>query len=100
ADRANGEHAGQPCQNCHRQHGPDKNGPAKPPACTTCHVRKDLPGMHQVSGHVTCTSCHVPHAGRPKGDPPTCLECHTDKKDHNAGTKSCIGCHVFRTGDK
>ena len=85
------------CVNCHRTHGP--RGPARPPACTTCHDRKALPGMHAVAKHADCRGCHDPH-GPPPTRTETCLRCHTDKKNHQPGATSCIGCHQFSGNGK
>jgi hypothetical protein len=92
-ERATGVHAPVKggCINCHRPHGP--NGQASPPACTTCH--KDLPLMHQVSGHKQCTSCHRSHGEQPGRKPATCIACHEDRVNHEPGATTCFGCHPF-----
>ncbi len=83
------------CRTCHRPHGP--MGPASPPACTTCHQRARLPGLHTVRGHaIACLTCHVPH-GPPHADRVTCTgKCHTDRRGHQPAAAACNGCHVFR----
>ena len=95
-DRATGIHAKVPggCINCHRPHGP--KGHIKPPACLSCHDRSKLPGLHAKDGHRQCTKCHVSHGEQPYRKTTTCLGCHKDRRDHEPGTKMCIGCHIFR----
>jgi len=95
-DRAAGPHAGIPggCANCHRPHGPGRV--ASPPPCATCHRKGSLPGLHSASGHQTCTACHRSHVP-PTAEPAVCLRCHTDRRDHEPGAKSCASCHPFRS---
>jgi hypothetical protein len=81
------------CQNCHRPHGP--NGVASAPACTTCHVPAQLPGLHQRGKHADCARCHGGH-GQPEGaHKAVCLTCHQDRKQHFPDTQSCSSCHLF-----
>lgn len=86
---------------------PDKS----PESCFQCHLDKraefQLPHAHPVmTGHVTCTECHDPHAGSAiKGagaslhtQNESCTECHTAQKGpfifkHNAMKEGCTSCH-------
>jgi hypothetical protein len=81
------------CENCHRPHGP--GGAARPPACTTCHERAALAGLHQVKNHTTCTTCHGGHGDEPGARREGCLGCHTDRKQHFPDAPSCSSCHLF-----
>jgi hypothetical protein len=81
------------CESCHRPHGP--RGVAKAPACTTCHERATLGGLHQVSRHSTCTNCHGGHGDKPGARREGCLSCHTDRKQHFPDAPSCSSCHLF-----
>jgi len=103
AQKKSGPHAAVACVNCHRPHGPDAPagpaGPADKPACSSCHAASTLGGMHAVSGHTTCESCHGAHKP-PSSSRETCLACHADRKDHEPTAPVCSGCHGFRTGKK
>ncbi len=57
----------------------------------------DLPLMHQVSGHKTCTACHRSHGEQPMKKRATCIACHKDRVDHEPSAKVCFGCHPFRS---
>jgi hypothetical protein len=95
------------CAACHKH---PKDAPMADVDCTSCHKvpgqRKpqndchdchDKPaGLHQKGGHpdAECTDCHKPHAWKVTGRD-TCLNCHDDKKEHNA-PGDCAGCHGFQ----
>ena len=83
------------CDACH-----EKAQEVKPvAACTTCHDKKTLPGLHTKGGHpdAECTDCHTPHTWLVTGRE-TCLNCHDDKADHHKDGGACTNCHSF-TGD-
>lgn len=82
------------CVRCHQPHGP--KGPARPPACASCHSVEKLPGLHSSPEHHKCTSCHSAHGKAPKADRATCTSCHKDKTGHEPSAKRCNGCHVFK----
>lgn len=82
------------CTTCHRPHGP--NGPARPPACASCHPADQRAGLHQVAGHTDCVACHRSHEARPRDDRATCIACHADRADHQPAATECKGCHPFR----
>ena len=94
SEGATGHGARVRCASCHRPHGP--GGVPSPPACTTCHERATLPGMHQVAGHDPCDACHRGHESRPRRDRATCAGCHHDLETHEPTTNLCTGCHGFR----
>ena len=77
------------CSNCHGQPG------VKLPVadCKGCH--DSLGGLHLKGGHpdASCTDCHQPHLWKVTARA-TCLQCHDDKKDHNAPQR-CGDCHDF-----
>jgi hypothetical protein len=81
------------CQTCHRPHGP--NGVASVPACSSCHQRESLPGLHAEAKHQPCTICHSGHddAAAPKRN--ICLRCHKDRANHFPESPRCAGCHLF-----
>ena len=62
--------------------------------CKSCH--DSLAGLHKKGGHpdASCTDCHKPHVWKVSGRD-TCLQCHDDKKDHNA-PQACASCHDFK----
>lgn len=68
-----------------------------PPACTTCHAKPTLDGLHSVAAHgASCASCHSSHAPV-RSDRATCTStCHQDRKNHQPEAKVCKGCHMFR----
>jgi hypothetical protein len=61
--------------------------------CKSCH--DSLAGLHKKGGHpdASCADCHKPHVWKVSGRD-TCLQCHDDKKDHNA-PQACASCHGF-----
>jgi transposase len=95
------------CAECHRM---DTSAPMMSGACTDCHQKigevkpltacqechDSLSGLHKKGGHpdAACTDCHKPHTWEVTGRE-TCLECHSDMKEHNA-PKACPDCHEFR----
>lgn len=81
------------CRDCHRPHGP--SGVSTPPACTTCHERPKLPGLHQLEKHSACARCHTGHGEAPSARHDVCLSCHTDRKQHFPDAPSCASCHLF-----
>lgn len=83
----------QGCTNCHRPHGPD--GVASAPACTTCHERAKLPGLHSEPKHQPCNRCHSGHGEEPSMLREACLSCHQDRKTHFPEAKRCANCHLF-----
>ncbi len=96
APKAKEQHGDVPggCANCHRAHGP--TGPATPPACTSCHTKATLPGLHATHSYANCASCHGGHTP-PSATRETCTKgCHEAKKTHQPEAKTCTGCHVFR----
>lgn len=97
-----GPHVPLPCTTCHRAHAvTTPSGPGtpveRPPACTTCHDKSKLPGIHEKAGHAECTNCHGGHKA-PSSDRATCLSCHADRNDHEPTAKVCAGCHAFGKG--
>jgi len=97
ADKPKEQHGALPggCASCHTPHGP--KGVTTPPACTTCHARPTLDGLHSVAAHsASCASCHSSHAPV-RSDRATCTStCHQDRKNHQPEAKVCKGCHMFR----
>ncbi|MDB4935087.1 MAG: Cytochrome c family protein [Labilithrix sp.] len=83
------------CATCHTPHGP--KGVTTPPACTSCHAKPKLEGLHSVGAHdASCASCHSSHSA-PRSDRATCTSsCHLDRRDHQSAAKVCKGCHMFR----
>jgi hypothetical protein len=83
------------CQSCHRPHGPE--GPAEPPACTSCHEDVKKKGLHATPEHnAKCEDCHSAH---PTARPDTrdrCLKCHEKLVDHEPKAKWCATCHPFK----
>jgi hypothetical protein len=79
-----------PCADCHRK--PGERQPVV--ACKECH--DPVYGLHRKKDHAgaACTDCHKPHAWAVAGRD-RCLECHDDKKEHNA-PDACAECHDFR----
>lgn len=85
---------GSPCSDCHL-----KAGEAKPTvSCRKCHGA--VYGLHRKKDHAgaACTDCHKPHGWSIEGRD-GCLECHDDKKEHNA-PDPCAECHDFRPAGK
>ncbi len=83
------------CSTCHKPHIGKE-----PVSCQSCHADQSTQGLHSRSGHQTCTACHTPHTWNPPTDATvraTCLSCHTDKQEHNAGIP-CTSCHKFTSG--
>jgi len=68
---------------------------ASPPACTTCHQRSQLPGLHSKPQHQPCNRCHSGHGEEPSMLRDACLSCHQDRKDHFPEAKRCANCHLF-----
>lgn len=96
ASEAKTPHGGiaQGCTTCHRAHGP--SGPAKPPACATCHGAKTLFGLHRIEKHADCARCHTGHGeSTPKTNREACLACHADRKNHFPDAPRCANCHLF-----
>ena len=97
ADKPKEQHGALPggCATCHTPHGP--KGVTTPPACTTCHAKPTLNGLHSVAAHNTrCASCHATHAPV-RSDRATCTgTCHEDRRNHQPEAKVCKGCHMFR----
>jgi hypothetical protein len=88
------------CGNCHRPHGPGgprgPAGPATPPACSSCHARETLPGLHREPRHAACTTCHQSaHRDTELGIRSTCVGCHTDRAQHFPDGPRCANCHLF-----
>ncbi|MBI2821290.1 MAG: cytochrome c3 family protein, partial [Acidobacteria bacterium] len=78
------------CSQCHQ-----KEQSAKPVLpCADCHTA--LSGLHLSATHSAseCAACHVPHEWKVSSKQ-TCLACHEDKGEHNAGD-ACHDCHKFR----
>ncbi|HEU4727788.1 MAG TPA: hypothetical protein VFT22_07870 [Kofleriaceae bacterium] len=82
------------CASCHRPHGP--TGVARPPACSTCHAKPTLRGLHQSPTHGDCARCHRAHEARPSDDRVACTICHQDRKNHEPTATRCATCHPFR----
>ncbi len=83
----------QNCQNCHRTH----NGKLKV-GCTSagCHKNHDPGGAHsRIAGG--CATCHRPHGPKGRAAPPSCTQCHDDKRLPNlhqvAQHSRCKDCH-------
>jgi hypothetical protein len=86
------------CSSCHVPHGPKA---VTPPACSTCHETKKLPGLHAEGKHtVACSTCHGGHDTVGQAFRAPCLSCHTDRKEHFPEAPSCATCHVFRTATR
>jgi nitrate/TMAO reductase-like tetraheme cytochrome c subunit len=79
-------HANTTCLNCHNPHVEEQQTD-----CVTCHDGPET-GLHQLSAHGNCESCHVPHSSEDMRD--VCVSCHTDKDEHYAPTE-CATCHSF-----
>jgi len=82
------------CSDCHR-----KAGEAKPTvACGECHEPGS--GLLRKKDHAegSCTDCHRPHGWAVEGRD-VCLQCHDDRKEHNA-PGACAECHDFRPSAK
>jgi hypothetical protein len=92
AQSRHGQLAGD-CHDCHRPHGP--SGVAAPPPCSSCHERRQLPGLHQVEKHAPCSRCHTGHGDATGARHDVCLSCHTDRKQHFPDAPSCASCHLF-----
>jgi hypothetical protein len=79
------------CTDCHQ----DEGGQAvlRQEDCAVCH--DELTGLHRKGDHKSekCVTCHKPHGWR-VAERERCLDCHDDKKEHNAG-KRCASCHPF-----
>ncbi|HVU34205.1 MAG TPA: cytochrome c3 family protein [Opitutaceae bacterium] len=119
AQGANAKNIG--CESCH---GPGSlhvkagggagniiNPGRSPETCFQCHsnirAQFSLPNTHPVlSGQMTCTDCHNPHAGdaAPDGGAKlarlneTCLKCHNQQGgpfvfEHEAMRDGCVSCH-------
>jgi hypothetical protein len=79
-----------PCQQCHLQ----EQSVRPVMDCATCHPSRAELHLRPAHSAVDCTTCHKPHEWRIAGRE-TCLGCHGDKAEHNAGLP-CAQCHVFR----
>lgn len=114
-----GKHAQILCNECHAAgfrpplecatcHGFKQDAPMMDMGCDSCHQRSQyvqpledctschtVTGLHQEGGHpdASCTDCHKPHTWLVTKRE-TCLQCHEDKKEHNAPT-FCGECHEF-----
>lgn len=77
------------CGDCHKPHVSEA-----PKPCASCHVKDQLAGLHTISYHSDCLSCHVPHKVMTPKE--VCLSCHKDKQEHNKAF-SCILCHRFKS---
>jgi hypothetical protein len=86
------------CATCHRPHGP--SGLATMPACTSCHARATLAGLHAQPQHQDCVRCHAGHADSPAAARAVCLTCHTDRREHFPNAPRCANCHLFESADK
>lgn len=92
---------GADCASCHRPHGP--TGVTTPPGCVSCHEPQQLPGLHRMREHQTCSGCHTGHgellASTGKAaqvlDRQACGRCHEDKQAHFPDAPSCTNCHLF-----
>jgi len=82
------------CSSCHAPHGPKV---LSPPACSTCHEAKKLPGLHSKGNHTVCTNCHTGHDAAGQAFRTPCLTCHKDRKDHFPDAPSCASCHLFQS---
>jgi hypothetical protein len=80
------------CSSCHVPHGPKV---VAPPACSTCHDAKKLPGLHTAGKHTACSTCHGGHDFAGQAFRESCLSCHTDRKAHFPDAPSCASCHLF-----
>ena len=101
------------CSDCHNPHG-SLSAPALraagSEACTSCHVEKRGPFVHEhaavrVEG---CTACHTPHGSinrqllKRRQDRQLCLECHTAPEAGNVphprlgfqAAGECTRCHI------
>lgn len=76
-------HLNSTCTTCHNPHGDVTDVD-----CEECHTVDD--GLHAISLHSDCASCHVPHETLSVRE--TCESCHADKEDHYAPV-SCTSCH-------
>jgi hypothetical protein len=81
------------CTSCHRPHGP--SGIASPPACTSCHEKSKLPGLHALAQHQACQNCHKAHDEKPTSLRALCVTCHKDRQDHFPNAPMCGSCHLF-----
>lgn len=72
------------CTKCHDPHALEVAED-----CSTCHDTNE--GLHIISSHMDCITCHVPHMEISVRD--NCETCHVDKKEHFAPS-SCTGCHT------
>lgn len=91
---------GATCNDCHRPHGGTgalaPPGPSTPPACTSCHDRPKLAGLHAVAKHADCNRCHSGHGNASDPIRSACLGCHQDRKSHFPDAPTCASCHLFR----
>jgi hypothetical protein len=71
------------CTICHNPHGEVTSED-----CSECHEVEG--GLHEISLHSDCISCHVPHEAVAVRD--SCETCHADRRDHYA-TVNCLSCH-------
>ncbi len=76
-------HENSTCTQCHNPHGE-----VTQVECSLCHQAEE--GLHNVSAHTDCQSCHLPHQEKPVRE--VCGSCHLDKEDHFPET-SCTSCH-------
>lgn len=77
-----------PCGTCHKPHEIEQ----PTVACRNCHTGE---GLHQQTTHRSsvCQTCHEPHQWKVTSRQ-TCLACHTDRVEHQAGAL-CSACHNF-----
>ena len=115
-----GKHAKVLCNLCHRAgyrppldcvscHKINPSTPMMSMACNTCHLKEQeiqpivncrschskLSGEHRKGEHgrTECMTCHTPHSWKVTSRD-TCLNCHSDKRDHHA-PDFCGDCHRF-----
>lgn len=81
-------HVNATCLNCHNPHVEEQYT-----SCVTCHESPDS-GLHQLSAHDNCESCHVPHSSKDMRE--ICISCHGDKSEHYAPAE-CATCHSFES---
>jgi hypothetical protein len=78
------------CSSCHL---PCTHTGTNSGTCRTCHDDIYRHGLHEASGHVVCTSCHIPHTFVPT--PTQCAGCHQDLPS-TCEPSHCTDCHAFK----